>query len=58
MYFFRITVVAAGVLYHPVEFKQPFQTYSNLNAKGFELSSGLDPEECLWETQIHGLKGP
>lgn len=30
--------------------------YSNFNAKGFEFFFVLDPEECLWETQINDLK--
>lgn len=51
-------MVSAGVLYHTVEFKHPFQIYLNLDAKGIEFISTLDPEECLWETQISGLKGP
>lgn len=40
-------MVLAGVPYHTVEFKHPFQIYSNLNAKGTESISVLDLEECL-----------
>lgn len=52
--FFRITMVSAGVLYHTVAFKHPFQIYSNLSAKGIEFISVLDLEKMLWETQISG----
>lgn len=47
-------MVSAGVLYHTVAFKHPFQIYSNLSAKGIEFISVLDLEKMLWETQISG----